>query len=65
MSITLFEQHLATTPFLVDGTFSVADIIVGFAVAWARDLGWTCDFSHCVDYDRRLLAMPHCPYRGA
>lgn len=64
-SLGVLDAHLATTPFLVDGTFTVADIIVGFAVHWAHGLGWTADLAHCLAYDARLTAMANCPYGRA
>jgi glutathione S-transferase len=64
-SLEVLDAHLAATPFLVGDRFTVADIIVGFAVDWARKLGWTAGLAHCLAYDARLLAMPKCPYGNA
>jgi glutathione S-transferase len=61
-SLETLGAHLAATPYLVGGRFTVADIIVGFAVNWARRLGWATGLTHCLAYTDRLLAMPHCPY---
>lgn len=61
-SLAVLERHLATTPYLVGGRFSVTDIIVGFAVNWARQDGLTEGLEHCRSYVGRLLAMPDCPY---
>ena len=61
-SLEVLERHLASTPFLVSGKFTVADIIVGFSVNWARRLGWTSGFSHLGAYNAGLLSMPRCPY---
>ncbi len=58
----MLDRHLASTPFLVAGRFTVADIIVGFALNWARRLGWMTGLAHGLAYTERLLAMPHCPY---
>ena len=63
-SLEVLNAHLATTPFLIGDKLTVADIIVGFAVNWARNLGWTADLGHCLAYNDRLLAMPKCPYAG-
>jgi glutathione S-transferase len=63
-SLEVLDTHLAATPFLVGGKFTVADIIVGFAVNWARRLGWAAGLTHCLAYNDRLLAMPNCPYAG-
>ncbi len=61
-SLEVLDAHLAATPFLIGGRFTVADIIVGFTMNWARHLGWVADFAHCLAYNDRLLAMPNCPY---
>lgn len=61
-SLEVLDGHLAQTPYLVGGTFSVADIIMGFATNWAWGIGWTAGLDHCEAYNARLLAMPHCPY---
>jgi len=61
-SLEILDAHLAGTPFLVGGRFTVADIIVGFAVDWARKLGWARDLANLLAYDDRLLDMPKCPY---
>ena len=61
-SLEVLDAHLATTPFLVGGKFTVADIIVGYTTNWARRAGWAGGLSHCLAYTDRLLAMPNCPY---
>lgn len=61
-SLEVLDRHLAGTPYLVGGRFQVTDIIVGFAVNWARRLGWATGLRHCLAYTERLLAMPKCPY---
>lgn len=61
-SLEVLDRHLSGTPFFVGGRFSVTDIIVGFAVNWARKIGWAAGLDHCLDYNERLLAMPKCPY---
>ncbi len=60
-SLEVRESHLAVTPFMVGGRFTVADIVVGFAIHWARNIGWADGLAHCLRYDDRLLAMPSCP----
>lgn len=61
-SLEVLDAHLAATPYLVGGRFTVADIIVGFATRWAQAIGWTSGLAHCETYTARLLAMPSCPY---
>lgn len=61
-SLEVLDAHLASTPFLVGGKFTVADIIVGFATNWARRIGWATELGHCLAYNVQLLAMPNCPY---
>lgn len=61
-SAEVLNTHLATTPFLVGGRFSVTDIIVGFATNWAGWIGWADGLEHLQAYNARLRAMPHCPY---
>lgn len=62
-SLAVLDRHLTGTPFLVGGAFSVADIILGFTVNWARNIGWADGLDGLLDYNHRLLAMPRCPYR--
>ncbi len=61
-SLEVLDRHLASTPFLVAGRFTVADIIVGFTTNWARRVGWATGLEHCLAYNARLLDMASCPY---
>jgi glutathione S-transferase len=61
-SLAVLDRHLAETPFLVGGRFTVADIIVGFATNWAQSLGWMDGQGHGLAYNDRLRAMPNCPW---
>src|SRR4030095_1982533 len=45
-SLEVLDTHLAATPFLVGGKFTVADIIVGVAVDSARRLRWGSGLAH-------------------
>ena len=60
-SLKVLDDHLATTPYLVGGRFTVADIVMGYATNWARAIGWTDGLEHVPEYNARLLARPHCP----
>lgn len=61
-SLEVLDRHLATTPFMIGGRFTVADIIVGFAINWARWIRWAAGLEHVLTYNRKLVAMQHCPY---
>ncbi len=61
-SLEALDRHLASTPFLVAGRFTVTDIIVGFTTNWARRIGWANELEHCLAYNARLVGMPGCPY---
>lgn len=60
-SLRVLDAHLADTPYLVGGRFSVTDIVVGFVTNWARGIGWADGLEHVLDYNARLLARPLCP----
>jgi glutathione S-transferase len=64
-SLKVLEAHLAKTPFLVGGRFTVTDIIVGFATNWAQRGGWVTGLGSCLAYNDRLRAMPNCPWAEA
>jgi len=61
-SLEVLDAHLGRNPFLVGGRFTVADIVVSFATAWAQKIEWTSGLDHCQAYNARMLAMPNCPY---
>jgi glutathione S-transferase len=61
-SLRVLDAHLAKTPYLVGGRFTVADIILGFVTNWARRIGWADGQEHVLAYNARLLARPLCPY---
>ena len=63
-SLAVLDRHLTETPYLVAGRFTVADIIVGFATNWAQGLRWTDGLDHCLAYNDRLRALPHCPWKA-
>ena len=61
-SLRVLDKHLATTPYMVGGRFTVTDIVMGFATNWARRIGWADGLEHVLAYNARLLARPLCPY---
>ena len=54
------EAHLAGNDYLVENRFTVADIIVGWCLNWARRLGHLEEFPALRRYVQRLLARPLC-----
>ncbi len=56
----VLDAVLAETPFLIDGRFSVTDIIVGYTVSFGQELGWTDECPNLLAYLHRLLAREHC-----
>ncbi len=56
----VLDDTLATTPFLVEGRFSVTDIVVGWTVNWGRRMGQLEDFANLRAYLDRLFAREHC-----
>lgn len=54
------DAYLANTPYLIDGRFTVADIIVGYTVNFGDWLGWLDDFPNLVAYQERLFEREHC-----
>lgn len=60
-SLKVLDDHLATTPYLIGGRFTVTDIVMGYVTNWARAIGWTDGLGHVPAYNARLLARPHCP----
>ncbi|MEM7543209.1 MAG: glutathione S-transferase family protein [Pseudomonadota bacterium] len=56
----VFEQHFANYNYLVNDTFSVTDIIVGWTLNWARRMDQLNDFEHIRNYVARLHERPHC-----
>ncbi len=57
------DAHFAANEFLIENTFSVADIFAGFATNWARRMGGhLTGFGNVEAYNQRLLEMANCPY---
>jgi glutathione S-transferase len=60
---SVLDEHLREQTWLVAERFSVTDIIVGYALNWARLAGLTGQLPNVDAYCERLLSMPHCPYQ--
>lgn len=59
-SAEVLDATLSETPFLVEGRFSVTDIIVGYTVNFGDELGWLRGFPHLIAYQERLFEREHC-----
>ena len=59
-SAAALNATLAKTPYLVEGRFTVADIIVGYTVNFGDWLGWIGDFPNVIAYQERLFEREHC-----
>jgi len=57
----VLNDALASSPFLIDGHFSVTDIIVGWTVNWGRRMGQLDGYDHLSAYLGRLFARELCP----
>ena len=55
-ALTVLEEHLADTDYLVANAFSVTDIIAAYAVNWARRVGLLEDYPSLTAYLERLSA---------
>jgi glutathione S-transferase len=51
---------LGDAQYLVDGKFSVTDIIVSYTLNWARRQGLLGDYPNLKAYLQRLFQRPHC-----
>lgn len=60
LAMKVLNDHLATTEYLVEGSFSVTDIIAGWTINWARRTGHWDSYTHLHAYVERLFARPHC-----
>ena len=63
--LAVLNDLLGGSDFLIDGRFSVTDIIVGWTINWARRQGRLDDFDHLGTYVKRLLAREQCPFNPA
>lgn len=60
-ALAVLDRALAEDDYLVDNTFSVTDIFVGYAINWARRAKVLEGFDNLEGYLGRLLAREHCP----
>lgn len=56
----VLDAHLASTPFVVDGRFTVTDIVVGWTVNWGRRMGQLDGFGHLHAWLARLFERELC-----
>jgi glutathione S-transferase len=62
--LAVLDGALKGKTWLVDDRFSVTDIFVGYAVAWAHVEGMTATLPNVAAYADGILARPLCPYRA-
>ncbi len=60
-ALPVLDDYLGEHEYLAGDKFSVTDIIVGFAVNWARRSGACAGLDRLIAYNMRLLDRPHCP----
>ena len=59
-SAAALDAALTDTPFLVEGRFTVTDIIVGYTVNFGHEFGWIAEFPNVLAYLHRLYEREHC-----
>lgn len=59
-SAAALDAVLATTPYLVEGRFSVTDIVVGYTLNFGHEFGWLRGFPSLMAYLQRLYEREHC-----
>lgn len=59
-SAQVLDNVLGDAQYLVDGKFSVTDIIVSYTLNWARRQGLLGDYPNLKAYLQRLFQRPHC-----
>ena len=63
--LSAVEATLKTVPYLTGADFSVTDIIVGFAINWAKNAGHLENFPNLSDYLKKLHHREHCPLKSS
>jgi len=61
-SLPVLDAHLKDKSYFVNDKFSITDIIMGYAVNWARRHGLVLELTNLFAYNQRLLDRPLCPY---
>ena len=59
-SALALEQALSTNEYLINNTFSVTDIIVGWTCHFGQGLDYHEGYDSISAYVKRLMARPHC-----
>ena len=54
------DQYLANQDYFVENRFTVADIIIGYTLNWARRMELVKDFKSINLYLERLFSREHC-----
>ena len=54
------DQYLANQDYFIENRFTVADIIIGYTLNWARRMELVKDFKSINRYLERLLLREHC-----
>jgi glutathione S-transferase len=59
-SAAALEEVLGKTPYLVEGRFTVTDIIVGYTINFGHEQGLVSEFPNLMAYLKRLYQREHC-----
>ncbi|TMG90629.1 MAG: glutathione S-transferase family protein [Betaproteobacteria bacterium] len=59
-SAAALEEVLGTTAYLVEGRFTVMDIIVGYTINFGHEQGLVSEFPNLMAYLKRLYQREHC-----
>ena len=59
-SAAALEEVLGTTAYLVEGRFTVTDIIVGYTINFGHEQGLVSEFPNLMAYLKRLYQRQHC-----
>ena len=59
-SAAALEEVLGRTPYLVEGRFTVTDIIVGYTINFGHEQGLVSGFPNLMAYLKRLYQREHC-----